>query len=80
MKDLCSFNGDKCKELQDQLNSLISTLNSPLERERTLKNQTSHLISQDLYMEAFSRSENIKFFFIPEEQDEDTGEKLITNF
>ena len=40
----------------------------------------SHLISQDLYMEAFSRSENIKFFSIPEEQDEDTGEKLITNF
>ena len=45
-------------------------------KERKLDDRVNDLISKDLYLEAYSRRENIKFFSIPEEQDEDTEEKL----
>ena len=47
--------------------------------ERNLHDQIRNLNSKDLYLEAYSRRENIKFFSIPEEQDEDT-EATLRNF
>ena len=72
LQDSCSFNGDTCKELQDQLKEQTAKINSLMINERSLHDQIRNLNSKDLYLEAYSRRENIKFFSIPEEQDEDT--------
>ena len=47
-----------------------------LERERLLSNQINDLISKNLYLESYSRRENIKFFNIREEREEDSEEIL----
>ena len=39
----------------------------------------NEVISKNLYLEAYSRRENIKFFSIPEEEEQDTQE-VLRNF
>ena len=46
---------------------------------RKLRDQMNEVISKNLYLEAYSRRENIKFFSIPEEEEEDTQE-VLRNF
>ena len=76
----CSFNGDKCKEYKEGLSKKLDEQNerntSMLERERLLSDQINDLISKNLYLESYSRRENIKFFNIREEREEDTEEIL----
>ena len=36
--------------------------------ERKLRDQMNEVVSKNLYLEAYSRRENIKFFSIPEEE------------
>ena len=76
----CSFNGDKCKEYKEDLSKKLDEQNkritSMLERERLLRDQINDLISKNLYLEFYSRRENIKFFNIREEREEDTEEIL----
>ena len=76
----CSFNGDKCKEYKEDLSKKLDEQNkritSMLERERLLRDQINDLISKNLYLESYSRRENIKFFNIREEREEDTEEIL----
>ena len=77
LQDSCTFNGDKCRELQDHLKERTTTrINSLLVSERNLQDRINELSSKDLYLEAYSRREDIKFFSIPEEQDEDIEEFL----
>lgn len=47
-----------------------------MERERLLSDQINDLKSKNLYLESYSRRENIKFFNIREERDEETEETL----
>ena len=76
----CSFNGDKCKEYKEDLSKKLDEQNkritSMLERERLLRDQINDLLSKNLYLESYSRRENIKFFNIREEREEDTEEIL----
>ena len=46
------------------------------ERERLLSDQINDLVSKNLCLESYSRRENIKFFNIREEREEDTEEIL----
>ncbi|KAL9960441.1 hypothetical protein ACROYT_G033897 [Oculina patagonica] len=70
LKKSCTFNGDKCKERQDELKKKIEGQNekiaSLIEGERKLTAQINDVISKNLYLEAYSRRENIKYFNIPE--------------
>jgi len=78
----CSFNGDKCKEHQDALKKQMEEQNKRItfliESERKLTNQINDITSKNLYLEAYSRRENIKFFNTPEVR-EDT-EEVLRNF
>ena len=76
LKESCSFNGDNCKELQDRFDENNTKINSLLASEKMLRDQMNELMSKNLYLEAYSRRENIKFFSIPEEDEEDTEETL----
>ncbi|CAH3028683.1 unnamed protein product [Porites evermanni] len=79
-KKSCSFNTDKCKEYRDDLKKKIDKQNeritSLIESEKNLNHQMDEIISKNLYLEAYSRRENIKFFNIPEAREEDTEEVL----
>lgn len=44
--------------------------------ESKLRDQMNEFISKNLFLEAYSRRENIKLFSIPEEEEEDTEEEL----
>ncbi|XP_068739303.1 GRIP and coiled-coil domain-containing protein-like [Montipora capricornis] len=72
VKEKCSLNGEKIKGLQTQLDSL----NKQTEKEDNLQEQIDELLSKNLYLESYSRRENVKFFSIPEEQDENTEDIL----
>ena len=76
----CSFNGDKCKEYKTDLSKKLDEQNkriiSMMERERLVSDQINDLLSKNLYLESYSRCENIKFFNIWEERDDDTEETL----
>lgn len=76
LKKLCKTNGDKHEVLQNQLDSLNEQTASLMEKERNLQEQVNEMMSRNLYLESYSRRENIKFFSIPEGQDEDTEEVL----
>ena len=80
LKKSCSFNTDKCKEYRDDLKNKIDEQNeritSLIESEKKLNHQMDEIISKNLYLEAYSRRENIKFFNIPEAREEDTEEVL----
>ena len=76
LKESCSFNDDNCKELQDRMDEHNTRINSLLASKRKLRDQMNELMSKNLYLEAYSRRENIKFFSIPEEEEEDTEETL----
>ena len=83
IKDLkvsCNFNGDKCKELQDQVDEQNSKINSLLASEKELHDLMYDLSSKNLYLEAYSRRENIKFFSIPEDKDAEDTEESLRNF
>ena len=43
-----------------------------MEKENNLQEQTDELLSKNLYLESYSRRENVKFFSIPEEVGENT--------
>ena len=66
LKKSCSFNTDKCKEYRDDLKKKIDKQNeritSLIESEKKLNHQMDEIISKNLYLEAYSRRENIKFF------------------
>ena len=83
LKKSCSFNGDKCKEHRDALKKQMEEQNkritSLIESERKLTDQINDITSKNLYLEAYSRRENIKFFNIPEVREEDT-EEVLRNF
>ena len=83
LKKSCSFNGDKCKEHRDALKKQMEEQNkritSLIESERKLTDQINDITSKNLYLEAYSRRENIKFFNIPEAREEDT-EEVLRNF
>ena len=83
LKKSCSFNGDKCKEHRDALKKQMEEQNkritSLIESERKLIDQINDINSKGLYLEAYSRRENIKFFNIPEVREEDT-EEVLRNF
>lgn len=72
VKEKCSSNGEKLKDLQTQLDSL----NKQMEKEENLQEQIDELLSKNLYLESYSRRENIKFFSIPEEEGENTEDIL----
>ena len=72
VKEKCSSNGEKLKGLQTQLDSL----NKQMEKEENLQEQIDELLSKNLYLESYSRRENIKFFSIPEEEGENTEDIL----
>ena len=71
----CSSNGEKLKGLQIQLDNL----NTQMEKEENLQEQIDELMSKNLYLESYSRRENIKFFSIPEKEGENT-EEIIREF
>jgi len=83
LKKSCGFNGDKCKEHRDALKKQMEEQNkritSLIESERKLTDQINDITSKNLYLEAYSRRENIKFFNIPEVREEDT-EEVLRNF
>lgn len=83
LKKSCSFNGDKCKEHRDALKKQMEEQNKRItsltESERKLTDQINDITSKNLYLEAYSRRENIKFFNIPEVREEDT-EEVLRNF
>ena len=83
LKKSCSFNGDKCKEHRDalkkQMEEQTKRITSLIESERKLTDQINDINSKNLYLEAYSRRENIKFFNIPEVREEDT-EEVLRNF
>ena len=70
LKKSCSFNTDKCKEYRHDLKNKIDEQNERItsltESEKKLNHQMDEIISKNLYLEAYSRRENIKFFNIPE--------------
>ena len=72
VKGKCSSNDEKLKGLQTQLDSL----NKQMEKEENLQDQIDALLSKSLYLESYSRRENIKFFSIPEEEGENTEDIL----
>lgn len=82
LKNSCSFNGDQCKKSKDALKKQLDGQNERIAslqaKEKELSDKISELTSKGLYLEAYSRRENIKFFNIPEppEGDEDTEETL----
>ena len=80
LKKSCSFNTDKRKEYRDDLKNKIDEQNeritSLIESEKKLNHQMDEIISKNLYLEAYSRRENTKFFNIPEAREEDTEEVL----
>ena len=47
-----------------------------METEENLQDQIDELLSKNLYLESYSRRENIKFFSIPEEEGENTEDIL----
>ena len=57
----------------DEHNTRINLL---LASERKLQDQMNELMSKNLYLEAYSRRENIKFFSIPEKEEKGTKETL----
>ena len=83
LKKSCSFNGDKGKEHRDalkkQMEEQTKRITSLIESERKLTDQINDINSKNLYLEAYSRRENIKFFNIPEVREEDT-EEVLRNF
>ena len=72
VKEKCSINGEKIKGLQTQLDSL----NKQTEKEDNLNEQIDELLSKIFYAESYSRRENVKFFSISEEEDENTEDIL----
>ena len=72
VKEKWSSNGEKLKGLQTQLDSL----DKQMEKEESLQEQIDELLSKNLYLESYSRRENIKFFSIPEEEGENTEDIL----
>ena len=58
------------------MNENNTKINSLLESEKMLSDQMNELRFKNLYLEAYSRRENIKFFSIPKEDDENTEETL----
>ena len=76
LKQSCIFNGDSCKEIQDRMDENNTKINSLLESEKMLRDQMNELRFKNLYLKAYSRREDIKFFSIPEEDDENTEETL----
>ena len=83
LKKSCSFNGDKCKEHRDELKKQMEEqtkrITSLIESERKLTDLINDINSKNLYLEAYSRRENIKVFNIPEVREEDT-EEVLRNF
>ena len=79
LKESTTFNGNTCKELQDRVDEHSSRINSLMASKRKLRDQMNEVISKNLYLEAYSRRENIKFFSIPEEEEQDTQE-VLRNF
>ena len=83
LKKYCSFNGDKCKEHRDalkkQMEEQTKRITSLIESERKLTDKINDINSKNLYLEAYSRRENIKVFNIPEVREEDT-EEVLRNF
>ena len=68
LKESTTLNGNTCKELQDRIDKHSSRINSLMASERKLRDQINEVISKNLYLEAYSRRQNIKFFSIPEEE------------
>jgi len=83
LKKSCSFNGNKCKEHRDALKKQMEEQNKRItsltESKRKLTDQINDITSENLYLEAYFRRENIKFFNVPEVQEEDTKE-VLRNF
>ncbi|CAH3183085.1 unnamed protein product [Porites lobata] len=75
LKKSCSFNTDKC-DLKNEIDKQNERITSLIESEKKLNHQMDEIISKNLYLEAYSRRENIKFFNIPEAREEDTEEVL----
>lgn len=84
LKKACSFNGDKCKEYRDDLQKKIDGQNDQIaaliESDRKLTEKLNDITSKNLYLEAYSRRENIKFFNIPETQEENTEEVPVLRY
>ncbi|KAL9978011.1 hypothetical protein ACROYT_G015485, partial [Oculina patagonica] len=76
LKQRCKEGEDKLTVLKNVLDSLNDQTSLLVEKDRNLQKQVDDLKSKNLYLESYSRRENIKFFSIPEEQDEDTEETL----
>ena len=60
----------------EEQNKRITSLT---ESKRKLTDQINDITSKNLYLEAYFRRENIKFFNVPEVQEEDT-EEVLRNF
>ena len=68
LKKSCSFNGDNLKEYKENVKKILD------EQNQKLNHKIDDLISKNIYLESSSRRENIKFFNISENSDEDTEE------
>jgi len=70
LKKSCCFNGDNLKEYKENVKKILD------EQNQKLNHKIDDLISKNLYLESYSRRENIKFFNISENSDKDTEESL----
>ena len=57
----------------------LDNLSTQMEKEENLQEQIDELMSKNLYLESYSRREDIKFFSIPEKEGENT-EEIIREF
>ena len=70
LKKSCSFNGNNLKEYKENVKKILD------EQNQKFNHKIDDLISKNLYLESYSRRENIKFFNISENSDEVTEETL----
>ena len=68
---------DATDEQLDDLQKQLENLNKQMEKEENLQEQINELTSKNLYLESYSRRDNIIFFSIPEEKD---TEEALRNF
>ena len=77
LKESLTQNEQKCAEQQTvSCETKLKKIKDQLEEEKEIHKKLQELTTKDLYLEAYSRRENIKFNRIPETRGEDTEEVL----
>ena len=81
IKDLKeSYNPNAGRTTQRPVQKHLENLSKQMEKEKNLHEQINELTSKNRYLESYLRRENIKFFSLPEEKDEDTAEETLRDF